>query len=416
MIIEIHMIQNYAPSNLNRDDTGSPKSCLFGGVRRSRISSQCIKRSIRRSPVFKEEIEKIGIGYRTRLLPELIKKRLIELGISETHAQIVAIYLKSLGTSAKKSEAKSKAKKKEPKEEEQEEEKIKEEKPKASAKKKEGVEKLITKQIMFFSSAELDNLANILKEQIKSAKSPEDVNKALEKFDLENEIEKNGQQPISPDMALFGRMVTSTVFPNVEASMQVAHALSTHKIEQEFDYYTAVDDLIRTSETTEAQGAGMIGDVEFNSACYYKYFSLDFENFLENMVLNGSEIDNALKAQLIDVLLAFLKAATFTTPSGKQNTFAAHQLPDCILIELREQKIPVSYANAFINPCQPKVGKDLVDVSIECFSSYVKNINEKYGLKCKERLWFNTRNAELPNTKSCNTFEALLSTFRTSLK
>jgi len=111
------MIQNYAPSNLNRDDTGSPKSCLFGGVRRSRISSQCIKRSIRRSPIFKEEIEKIGIGYRTRLLPELIKKRLIELGISETHAQIVAIYLKSLGTSAKKSEAKSKAKKKEPKEE-----------------------------------------------------------------------------------------------------------------------------------------------------------------------------------------------------------------------------------------------------------------------------------------------------------
>ena len=380
MLVEIHMIQNHSPSNLNRDDTGSPKSCLFGGVRRSRISSQCIKRSIRQSKMFKEATEKLGESFRTRLLPELVKNKLIEEGVYEDQAQIVAETISGLGSKKKRTD-----------------------------------EKLITKQIMFFSSAEVDNIVAILKEKIAGAKSLEDVKKKLEKFDYEKKVEASGEQAITPDIALFGRMVTSVAFPDIEASIQVAHALSTNKMEHEFDYFTAVDDLIESSETIDSQGAGMIGDVEFNSACYYKYISLDFDAFLENMGISR-KIDKILKDQLIKVVIAFLKAATFVTPSGKQNTFAAHQLPDAILVELRKEKIQISYANAFIKPATPKGTKDLMEASLEKFSNYVSILNKKYSLPSESRLWFCTTEVEIENTIKCETFDDLAKLLKQSLQ
>ncbi len=367
MLVEIHMIQNHAPSNLNRDDTGSPKSCIFGGIRRARISSQCIKRSIRQSPLFKKAVETMGESYRTRLLPELIKKKLIDQGISEEIAQIAAKKISGLGTKKERSD-----------------------------------EKLITKQIIFFSSSELEKLTEIFKEQIKAAKNPEEAEKILSKFTFEKEMGKAGLQPITPDIALFGRMVTSEAFPNIEASIQVAHAISSNRIEHEFDYFTAVDDLISISESIDPQGAGMIGDVEYNSACYYKYFSLDFDALMENMNTSGVKKD-----ELAEVIIAFLSSAVFTTPSGKQNTFAAHQLPDGILVEVRDEKIPVSYANAFIKPAVPTGGKDLIEISLEKFANYVKEINIKYSLKNKKRLWFCTQKIEVENAIECATFDVL---------
>ncbi len=367
MLVEMHIIQNHAPSNLNRDDTGSPKSCIFGGVRRARISSQCIKRSIRFSPLFRKVVENMGESYRTRLLPELVKNLLIEDEVPEEIAQVAAKVISGLG-----------------------------------AKKARSDEKLITKQIMFFSSSELKKLAKLFKNQIGDVNSLDKAEKVLSKFDFEKEMDKEGLQPITPDMGLFGRMVTSEAFPDIEASIQVAHALSTNKIEHEFDYFTAVDDLISTSESIESQGAGMIGDVEYNSACYYKYFSLDFDELIENMNTSGLKKD-----ELADVVIAFLNAAVFTTPSGKQNTFAAHQLPDAILIEIRDEKIPVSYANAFIKPVVSIGGKDLIETSLEKFSGYVKDINIKYGLNSKSRLWFCTQDIQIENTIECETFNAL---------
>ena len=375
MLVEIHIIQNHAPSNLNRDDTGSPKSCIFGGVRRARISSQCIKRSIRFSPMFKKAIENMGESYRTRLLPELIKKSLIEDGVSEEIAHVTAKKISELG-----------------------------------AKKKRSDEKLITKQIMFFSSGELEALTKLFKKQIEDAENPEDAEKILSKFDFEKEMAKLGLQTITPDIALFGRMVTSEAFPDIEASIQVAHALSTNKIEHEFDYFTAVDDLISVSESIDPQGAAMIGDVEFNSACYYKYFSLDFDELIANMNVSGVKKDD-----LANIVVAFLSAVVYTTPSGKQNTFAAHQLPDGILIEIRDEKIPVSYTNAFIKPIVPIGGKDLIETSLEKFSGYVKDINVKYNLKSKSRLWFCTKDIQVENTTECENFAVLSENLKKNL-
>lgn len=90
MLIEIHMLQNHSPSNLNRDDTGSPKDCIFGGVRRSRISSQSLKRAIRRSPVFREGLGNADLAYRTKKLPDLVRGLLLERGLDRRMADIAA--------------------------------------------------------------------------------------------------------------------------------------------------------------------------------------------------------------------------------------------------------------------------------------------------------------------------------------
>ncbi len=309
MLVEIHMLQNHAPCNLNRDDTGSPKDCMFGSVRRSRISSQSIKRSIRTSPVFKEEMKNIPMGIRTRRLPEEVKKRLIRDGVDAKMAEIASQKVMELG--------KSKKKKKE-----------------SDNEVKEG-DKEDTTQIMFLTSNDIETVVKVMKEVIASAGTPEQFKK-VEAGKIEDKL--TGWRPITPDIAMFGRMVTSDAFENIDASMQVAHAISTNKMDHEFDYFTAVDDLKTKSE--DDAGAGMIGDVQFNSACYYKYFSLDIDGLINNLC--GPDHNEKTIKEARDVALttlrAFIIAALKTTPSGKQNTFAAHQLPDAVLIEVRKRK------------------------------------------------------------------------------
>lgn len=385
MLIEIHVLQNHAPCNLNRDDTGSPKDCMFGGVRRSRISSQSIKRSIRKSPVFTEEMKLIPMAFRTRRLPDLVKERLIKEGVDTKIAEIAAQKVIEFG--------KSKKKKKEKETEEKDEEK--------------GTD---TAQIMFITEKDVENIVKVMKEAIATANTPEqfkkaDTNKLQEKL--------KGWRPITPDIALFGRMITSDAFEDVEASMQVAHAISTNKMDHEFDYFTAVDDLKKGAE--DDAGAGMIGDVEFNSACYYKYFSLDFDDLVNNLAGPNPD-DKALKGArevALTTTKAFINAAIKTTPSGKQNTFAAHQLPDAILIEVRKKNIPVSYANAFVKPAVPNGKKDLVEDSIEKLVGYVEVINSKYDLESSPRLWFTTGNMKIQGSETCNTITELIN--KTSL-
>lgn len=385
MLIEIHMLQNHAPSNLNRDDTGSPKDCIFGGVRRSRISSQCLKRSIRRSPVFAEELGS-DLASRTRGLPDLVQERVLAMGLSPELADLCAQKASGFGN-------------KEGKE------------PKDGR----------TAQMMFLSQGDVAAVAEVLYQAAVQAGSAKAF-KAVSAKDLQKEAVLRGWRPITPDIALFGRMITSDAFRDVEAAMQAAHAISTHKMDHEFDYFTAVDDLLDPIEAEEEKGAGMIGDVEFNSACYYKYFSLDVDALVENLA--GPRPDSK-KATATDLqqyeanrkgaealarraVLASLKAAVFTSPSGKQNSFAAHQLPDGILVEVRERKIPVSYANAFVKPVTPSGQGDLVERSLVQLQDHVERITEKFSLHSAARLWFTTRNVAIKDVEICETLTRLI--------
>lgn len=243
MLIQIHMLQNYAPANLNRDDTGSPKDAIFGGKRRSRISSQCLKRAIRRSETFATAFENDGLlANRTKRLPHLISAELERQNIAEADRNNIIARLPELGGGKKLKEG---------------------EEPK-------------TALLIFLGATEVPEIATRLLALYRDVGVKKYAGMKI------REIEKAivHTMPKSVDIAMFGRMTTSVAFEDVHAAVQVAHALSANAVEQEFDYFTAVDDLKPESEDA---GAGMIGDIEFNSSTYYKYVNIHWEKLVENL-------------------------------------------------------------------------------------------------------------------------------------
>ncbi|MHB1416584.1 MAG: type I-E CRISPR-associated protein Cas7/Cse4/CasC [Chloroflexota bacterium] len=328
MLIEIHMLQNHAPANLNRDDTGSPKEALFGGALRARISSQCLKRSIRQSPIFQQAMQG-HLGTRTRRLPAEIKSEVLALGASDEAATLIAKKATAFGSGKEGDEGE-------------------------------------TRQLIFLDRADVAPLARELKATYDEVGAAAFAKLTI--ADVERRLAH--RPPCSVDIALFGRFTTSAAFEDVEASLQVAHAISTGKVEKQFDYFTAVDDL---QKDTDDHGAGMIGDVEFNSATFYKYFSLDWEALVKNL---GGDADTARAA-----VGALIKAAALTTPSGKQNSFAAHNPPDAILVEVKGENVPTSYANAFVNPVRASAAKDVMEASIEALSTYAAQLKGAYGIE-----------------------------------
>jgi CRISPR system Cascade subunit CasC len=248
-----------------------------------------------------------------------------------------------------------------------------------------------TAQTMFLSRADVDAVAEVISGAAKKAKDGDAFEKVATK-ELQKLAEDKGFRPIAVDVALFGRMVTSEAFLNVEASSQFAHAISTHKIDHEFDYYTAVDDLERSSDDEAGGGADMIGDVEFNSACYYKYFNVHVEGLVDNLTgrafrrePTASDVASARETagKAIRVLI---EAACRVTPSGKQNSFAAHQPPSLVWIEIREGNLPVSYANAFCCPVNPKSAEGLEKGSARALKSEVEALTKMYDLESRKRI------------------------------
>ena len=339
MLIEIHMLKNYPPVNLNRDDSGAPKTCFFGGVQRGRISSQCLKRSWRMS----ESFRKLGsAGIRTRRMPERVANCLREKGIDDAYAERAQMMLTGIlndkGTEIKEG---------------------------------------YTKQVAFYSPEDIDKLTDSV---IKAINADGDLKKfkARKANDFRKLVDGAKTRPITADIALFGRMVTSDCFRDVDASIQVAHAISTHAVSRESDYSTAVDDLLKPGEV----GAGMMDDVDFNSCCYYEYAALDTDQLRENLKYT----DNC--EELMDRLVpALLRTMIVTNPSGKQNTFAGQVLPALILVECKRDKIPLSYVNAFEDPVTPYGGQGIVTKSVARLSAHVAAMDAAYQLPVEHRAW-----------------------------
>ena len=341
MLVQIHILQNYAPSNLNRDDTGSPKDAIFGGYLRGRISSQCLKRSIRKSPAFSDAFKDADLlGMRTQLLPALITEELVKMGVDEADRKNIQARVSDIGRKGRASESEGAA----------------------EAEGEAGVEGK-TKQLIFIGKDEIRPLAEKMLDLYKEYRAQK-----FTKLDI-RVIEKAIQYelPRSVDIAMFGRMTTSEAFEDIHAAVQVAHALSTNTLTQEFDYYTAVDDL--SGET----GASMIGDVEFNSSTYYKYLNIHWEELVKNL---GGDTKVARQA-----VLALVNAASTAQPTGKQNTFAAQNLPDLVLVEVSAKNLPVSYANAFLKPVRASGDQSLMDVSIQKLTQYIQKVASTYNLE-----------------------------------
>ena len=318
--IDIHVLQSVPPSNLNRDDTGSPKTAVYGGVRRARVSSQAWKRAARRD--FSSVLDTSKLGVRTKRAVELLSDRLIalkpELGAAAA-SELAQRALEAAGL-----------------------------KVKAGRKAKDGDQPL-TEYLVFFSNTQLDRLAEL------AAASSDKVDSRAAKAAL--------TQAHSVDVALFGRMVADDANLNVDAACQVAHAISTHAVATEFDYYTAVDDENPKEET----GAGMIGTIEFDSATLYRYATVNVDELLRNLG------DPEATVQAVD---AFVRSFVTSMPTGKQNTFANRTSPDAVVVMIREDR-PVNLVGAFEDPVNGIGGH--VAESCRRLARYAQDVDNAFG-------------------------------------
>jgi CRISPR system Cascade subunit CasC len=322
--IDVHVLQTVPPSNLNRDDTGSPKTAFFGGVRRARVSSQAWKRAARKA--FAEQLDPGSLGVRSRRVVELIADeiRRADSAVDEAAAMSLAEQvLAKVGVKLK------------------------------PARKKEAPQE--SGFLLFLSRRQIENLAAAALAARDGGSYPDDVKKLA---DREHSV----------DIALFGRMVADQTDLNVDAACQVAHALSVHAVEDESDYFTAVDDH-KAADAEEDAGAGMIGTVEFNSSTLYRYATVDLAALSRNLG------DAAAARRAVEV---FLDCFVTSMPTGKQNTFANRTLPDAVLVQVRDDQ-PVSYVGAFEEAIVSRDGR--VRRAVERLASHAGELATAYGLK-----------------------------------
>jgi len=345
-LIEIHALQNFAPSNLNRDDTGAPKDALFGGTRRARVSSQCLKRAVRQhfsNLVAQNALASDDIAFRTKRILDALAKALTEKGHPESEAAEKSRMALAALELVVKEDGKS-------------------------------------QYLLFLGRREITNIADIIHEKwssiVASGASPAEGKKAGKAKkqaaqaadpELKKALDKVFDGGKAVDVALFGRMLADMPEKNQNAACQVAHAISTHSVEREFDFYTAVDDL----KPEDTAGADMMGTVEFNSACFYRYAVVDWEKLVANL---QGDMELATKG-----LGAFLEGFVVAEPTGKQNTFAAHNPPEFIAVSVRRNTAPRNLANAFEAAVFTKKGESLTRKSAEELAKKANALQSAFG-------------------------------------
>lgn len=303
LFLDIHAIQTVPPANINRDDTGSPKTAQYGGVTRARVSSQSWKRAIRK--YFNENGDLGNVGIRSLEIVKYVANKIVEKDSSISIEEAMLMAEKTINT-AKISTKEQKA-----------------------------------KALFFLSDKQAEKLAQA------------SIDKVTDKKQLESILNDD----ISIDIALFGRMVADNTILNEDASSQVAHAISTHAIQSEFDFFTAVDDLAPEDNA----GAGMLGTVEYNSSTLYRYSNIALHDFYRQL---------ADKEETINATKLFVKSFVESMPTGKINTFANQTLPQAVVVSLRSDR-PLNMVSAFEEPI--KLDNGYVDKSIEkLFGEYTK--------------------------------------------
>lgn len=334
--IDMHVLQTVPSSNLNRDDTGSPKTAIFGGIRRARVSSQAWKRATRRD--FAAYLPVSDRGIRTRRIMADLTRRIEMLDPSISQEDAIGL-AKRVMTAANPKLTFTAPRIKRP--------------PKGQPAAEVDVFEL-SDYLIFISNQQLDKLAALALD----GRDGGAVDKALAKSAL-----KDGN---GIEVALFGRMVADDTSINVDASVQVAHAISTHAVETEYDYFTAVDD---AKPADEDAGAGMIGVIEFNSSTLYRYATINLDQLMKNLG------DAQVAGRAVE---AFVNSFAVSMPTGKQNTFANGTLPDAVVVQVRNRR-PVNLVGAFEEPVTPKPGASLSVQSAAELAREATDVDAAFG-------------------------------------
>lgn len=309
-LVELHILQSFPVTCLNRDDLGSPKSALFGGVERARVSSQCWKRAVR--TLAHEYSPELFAGVRTKLVGPQVEAAAKRLGCSDAQCRAyAALVVELLGKDKGAGEVKT---------------------------------------LLFFSPDTMDNVmrnlleSNVISEDMISAMLSEDKKKAekavKDAVKVAGKLLKvlGARVSDAADIALFGRMVADDASQTVEGAAMFSHALSTHAVRSDLDFFSAVDD---EKISADDAGAGHIGTVEFNSACYYRYVGVNIDLLRQSMLFDT--------AQLGSVMHNFIRATVLANPVARRNSMFGNSLPAYILGVKRSGQ-PLSLANAFEEP------------------------------------------------------------------
>lgn len=337
---QVHVLTSYAPSNLNRDDLGSPKTARMGGINRLRVSSQCLKRSWRTSDEFKQALDG-HLGTRTKRIGTEVEAILRERGRKDSE---VAEWSRTIASQFGKLRSADAS------------EDANEESAKKKSKKKVQTSEIET--LVFFSEQERAAVHALAH--------------SLEAAPTEAQLNLLREHNRSADLAMFGRMLAASPKFNVEAAVQVAHAITVHAAEPEDDYFTAVDDL----NTREETGSGHLGETGFGAGVFYLYACINLELLRDNL---DGDTDLANRA-----VRAFIQAMLRVAPTGKQNSHASRAAASYALVETGDEQ-PRQLSAAFVKPV---TGDDVLSTAIERLESQLRGFDAVYG-QSNQRFGFN---------------------------
>jgi CRISPR system Cascade subunit CasC len=315
--VQLHMLTAYGPSNLNRDDIGRPKSCVIGGVKRLRVSSQAIKRSARTSTVFTDALGENHLGVRTRQFGDHIVRHLVDRGAGQEKAVEVARKVAEM-----------------------------------FGKLDNGSDNTNIRQLCFIGPEEREAAFSAAEAMLKGDIKEIDPKLILRKTDT------------AVDVSMFGRMLADQTAFNREAAVQVSHAVTTHKCEVEDDFYTAVDDL---NSGEEDLGAGFMGEAGFGSGIFYLYTCID-----RALLLNSLGGDAILA---VTGLRALVEALATVSPTGKQASYASRARASFVMAETGDRQ-PRSLIAAFQRAV---TGEDILAESVARLLATREAMDRAYG-------------------------------------
>lgn len=346
--LNIHVLVSHSPSCLNRDDMNMQKSAVFGGVRRARVSSQCLKHWMRKSDAFRETLGPPSV--RTLQIESLVDRFASEL-TDKYPREIVEKTIRAIASDGDAKAAKPKKKRAA-----KDDAGIADD---AGASDGDASKKKVA--VAPWSVAEVALLCEVMSKEGEKA-----LQGKVSKKDPERTL--LGAAAQAADIALFGRMSTTDLMLPVDGACAIAHAITTHEADADVDWFTAVDDL--RAESGEA-GAGHLNTQEFGAGVFYRYASLNLKQLTTN--LGESEIGPALKiaGDLVSLLATVV-------PGGKQQSFAAHNVGDYVLCVCSD--MPISLANAFEKPVSAQHGGGFLDPSVRALERYYGTVYQGYGI------------------------------------
>jgi CRISPR system Cascade subunit CasC len=378
--VNFHVLISHSPSCLNRDDMNMQKTAVFGGMRRVRISSQSLKRAMRFSAYYQQHF---GRSIRTRDLERVTEELLKALGArfdTDTIRLAAAKFVKSDATTVGDTD----------------------EDPEEGAPAQEkglAVAPWVVDEIAVICEAiqEAHRLGLTEEERDKALrKEGKSVGKGKDKrtqtreeclsIALDEKISKlvegriealRGAMGRALDVVLSGRMATAGLMTPVDGALAVAHAITTHTVEGDVDWFTAVDDLVQLAGET---GAGHLNTQEFSAGVFYRYASLNLKQLQVNLGLlpdMKAEETSEARARALDIARHVLHMLATVVPSAKQQSFAAHNLAEFALVSLCSQ--PISLANAFERPVKADREGGYLANSIKHLCDYWQRLHEAYG-------------------------------------